>query len=133
MNATNSASATAGKSSVQTRFEGIGFALSVLQENGWGRSAVGRAFIPSETCCCSLSVSSDHVKHTHHPLVFMLQDVAVVHALPLHVLPDFESYCLRLSDVHRVLPGKIPGLRVGPVRLSLGDLELCAVQMEWVV
>src|SRR5260370_26430254 len=40
MNATNSASATAGKSSVQTRFEGVGFALSVLQANGGRRIAM---------------------------------------------------------------------------------------------
>src|SRR5260370_42264111 len=40
MNATNSASATAGKSSVQTRFEGVGFALSVLQANGGGGIAM---------------------------------------------------------------------------------------------
>src|SRR6266849_7440980 len=78
-------------------------------------------------------VSSDHIKHTHHPLVFMLQDVAVVHAQPLHVLPDLESHRLRRSDVHCVLPGKIRGLGLGPVPLALGDLELCAVQMEWVV
>src|SRR5713226_9276530 len=40
MNATNSASATAGKSSVQTRFDGGGFALSVLHENGGRRIAM---------------------------------------------------------------------------------------------
>src|SRR5881409_4368114 len=91
------------------------------------------ALIRSETCSCSSAVSSDHIKHTHHPLVFMLQDVAVVHALPLHVLPNLESHRLRLSDVHGVLPGKIRGLRLGPVPLALGDLKLCAVQMEWVI
>src|SRR2546430_16758258 len=42
MNATNSASATAGKSSVRTHFEGVGFALSVLQENGWGRARASK-------------------------------------------------------------------------------------------
>lgn len=77
------------------------------------------------------AVSSDHIKHPHHPLVFMLQDVAVVHAQPLHVLPDLESHCLCRSDVHCVLPGKIRGFGLGTVPLALGDLELCAVQMEW--
>src|SRR5436309_15693510 len=91
------------------------------------------ALIRSETCSCSSAVSSDHIKHTHHPLVFMLQDVAVVHALPLHFLPNLESHRVRLSDVHRVLPGKIRGLRLGPDHLALGTLELRVLATEWVV
>src|SRR5438034_11364883 len=91
------------------------------------------ALIRSETCSCSSAVSSDHIKHTHHPLVFMLQDVAVVHALPLHVLPNLESHRLRLSDVHGVLPGNVPGLRPGPLPPALGDLQLSAVHMDCVL
>src|SRR4051812_48007723 len=73
------------------------------------RSSLKKIVLTSRPCGSPrLPPPSFHFQHSHHPVVFVIEDVTVEHPLPrIIVVTDDDARRRVLRDVEHVLPGEV--------------------------
>src|SRR6266850_426676 len=89
-------------------------------------TALGR---PAVNCCSS----GDDIDDPHHALVFVLEDVAVIHAQTGKLLTHGDANGFTAGHIDRVLPGSIGRLRDAIFPFDFDHLELRAMDVEGMI